>query len=321
MRTIMLPSTTKLRVYRSMQRDPAAEFTRQVFEMRQSVDEALEREEPLTEAEVRKIVQDVFTSDPKLTYSIIDRVLSDIQRLPLKKGDDGLTPEKGVHYFTEEDKQELVEQLKDHIPPPVPGEAGKDADADAIADKVIARISKPKKGKKGKDADEDRIITAITARILPVFEALLAERDTQEESIEVSESKGLAVSDIAGLSEEIKEIKGEITKIARSKGKQGGGGDVVVAGTNVTVTRTTGGKRQISSTGGSSTVYSETPTGTIDGANKVYTVLNTITAIISLTINGEYIHPSEYSAVGTTITFVTALPLALASKSFTAIYV
>ena len=55
---------------------------------------------------------------------------------------------------------------------------------------------------------------------------------------------------------------------------------------------------------------SETPTGTIDGANKVFTVANTPDPVLSLRIylNGMYQTPAgeDYTLDGITITFVNA---------------
>lgn len=68
-------------------------------------------------------------------------------------------------------------------------------------------------------------------------------------------------------------------------------------------------------------VYTETPTGTVDGSNTTYTTVNTITTVIALWINGEYVHPSEYTASGAGFTMGTALPADLSGKSFTIIYV
>lgn len=82
-----------------------------------------------------------------------------------------------------------------------------------------------------------------------------------------------------------------------------------------------------SSGGGTTTVFTETPQGLINGSNTTYTTLNTITNIFSFAINGEYIHPhdsgagtGDYTFSGTTITFLTALPSSLAGTSFTIVY-
>lgn len=128
---------------------------------------------------------------------------------------------------------------------------------------------------------------------------------------------------IRGLEEEFSSIRQAIreTRQSRRARRFGGGGDVVVAGSNVTVTRLAGGKRSIASTGGgAATIYSETPTGTIDDSNVTFTVLNSITTVVTITINGQYIHPVNYSTSGTTITFGSPIGLALAGLPFTIVY-
>lgn len=73
-------------------------------------------------------------------------------------------------------------------------------------------------------------------------------------------------------------------------------------------------------TSSTTTVYTETPSGAINSSNKTYTVLHTINNVFSFAINGMYIHPSEYSTSGSTITFVTALDSSLSGTSFTIVY-
>ncbi len=73
------------------------------------------------------------------------------------------------------------------------------------------------------------------------------------------------------------------------------------------------------------TVYTETPSGLINGSNTSYTVLNSINNIFSFAINGQYLHPyngtiGDYTFSGSTITFHTALPSALSGTPFTIVY-
>lgn len=90
--------------------------------------------------------------------------------------------------------------------------------------------------------------------------------------------------------------------------------------TNVTAVYSGSGRVTLTATGGGSTTFSETPSGTIDGANKVFTTLHTITTVINFALNGQFIHPSEYTAVGTTVTFTTAPDVTLSGLPFTIIY-
>ena len=66
---------------------------------------------------------------------------------------------------------------------------------------------------------------------------------------------------------------------------------------------------------------SETPGGLINSSNKVYTLTRTPKFIFSFYINGMFLHPSEYTIVGSTITFSVALPASLSGTSFTIIFV
>lgn len=128
----------------------------------------------------------------------------------------------------------------------------------------------------------------------------------------------LSLSSVAGLSEELRFLKRAVREKA---GKQiSGSGDSVSAGANISVTRTNG-RKVIAVTGiTGTTFYAETPTGAVNGSNKIYTVANTITTILNFTINGVYIHPADYSFAGTTITFTTALDASLTGLPFTVVY-
>lgn len=68
-------------------------------------------------------------------------------------------------------------------------------------------------------------------------------------------------------------------------------------------------------------VQTETPSGAIDGVNTAYTVVKEIKAILFFIINGEAIHPAEYTVSKHTITFTTPLPASLSGKNFTIVYV
>lgn len=79
--------------------------------------------------------------------------------------------------------------------------------------------------------------------------------------------------------------------------------------------------------GGTTTVYTETPSGAINGSNLTYTVAHTINSIFSFAINGQYLHPrdigagtGDYTFSGMTVTFLSALPAMLAGTSFTIVY-
>ena len=88
-------------------------------------------------------------------------------------------------------------------------------------------------------------------------------------------------------------------------------------------------KRRLGGTGGDANVaYSllrlikkETPSGLVNGTNKVYTTTSAIKTIIHFAINGESIMDDEYTFSGSTITMTTAIPSGLSGKSFRIVYV
>lgn len=78
-------------------------------------------------------------------------------------------------------------------------------------------------------------------------------------------------------------------------------------------------------TASTTSVFTETPQGNIDGANTTYTTAHTINNIFSFAINGQFLHPrvggvGDYTFSGTTITFATALPANLSGLPFTIVY-
>lgn len=66
---------------------------------------------------------------------------------------------------------------------------------------------------------------------------------------------------------------------------------------------------------------SETPVGDLDGVNTSYTVTQPIFAILSFALNGEVIHPGNYTVANRTVTFTSALPAAYSGKDFNIKYV
>lgn len=126
---------------------------------------------------------------------------------------------------------------------------------------------------------------------------------------------------IEGLETLIAELRSKVRGMKKSPHatQKHGGGDTFLAGTAITITTNADGTKTISSTA-SSTVYTETPSGTINGSNDTFTTAHSITSIYSFAINGQFIHPSEYSVAGSTITFVTAPDATLSGLPFTIIY-
>lgn len=81
-----------------------------------------------------------------------------------------------------------------------------------------------------------------------------------------------------------------------------GGGDVVTAGTNVTITINSNGQKVISASSGTSTSF-ETPVGTINDTNVTFTVTHTPIYIVQ---NGfQYFDGAGYTIAGLTVTLST----------------
>lgn len=93
------------------------------------------------------------------------------------------------------------------------------------------------------------------------------------------------------------------------------------AGAGLTsVVRSANGVVTVNLAGAGGTVYAETPTGLINGSNVTYTTAHDITNVYNFAINGQFLHPAEYSFTGDTITLVTALPASLSGLPFTITY-
>jgi hypothetical protein len=71
---------------------------------------------------------------------------------------------------------------------------------------------------------------------------------------------------------------------------------------------------------GAVTTHTETPQGDIDGVNAVFTTNHPITSVFSFAINGQFLHPEEYTIDENEITFNNPLPADLSGTNFTIIY-
>lgn len=268
--------------------------------------------------ELKKISKKEFPQ-PKDFPTKIGVTLEGISVVTLK-GDKGDAPTK----------EELVKILKPFIPAPEKGDAGKDYVLTAKDKKDIAASIK-----------------------IPVIEKVI-EKTTVNQPIITHETKEVAVGDepdviVEKINESKKIIDAErvrgLTNVihqletigSNPQGKEAGGGGNVVRylsngvvisayvteinfSSNITPVYDGNGRITLTATGGGSTTYSETPTGLINGSNKVYTVLHNITTVINFAINGQYIHPADYSVTTNTITFVTALDATLSGLGFTIVY-
>lgn len=149
----------------------------------------------------------------------------------------------------------------------------------------------PQKAKDGKNAEVD--VDAIVAQVLKKIPSGTGRALFGAPPLRLLNSSGTAIE-----------------KVARH----------IKFGTNLTATRSADGVVTVDASASGSTVYSETPTGLVDGANTSYTTLHAITTVLALAINGQFIHPSEYTVSGSGFTMGTALPAGLSGTGFTISY-
>lgn len=194
------------------------------------------------------------------------------------KGDN--TPRKGIDYFTPGEIREIAKAIYEQVPTPKDGVDGIDAktpvrgsdywteqDKLQVIQDVLTRIRKPKDGR-------DAVIT--TELIQKAIESL-------------PDNKKLITKD------EIEGLKQTIRVLSHQVGMRGGG-DTVVAGTNVTISINASGNKVINAGAGGGVNF-ETPTET-DGTT--FTVANEPLYII---VNGViYFEGLGYSYAGGTIT-------------------
>lgn len=162
------------------------------------------------------------------------------------------------------------------------------------------------KGEDGKSVDIDDVVKEVLKKLPKV-------KETKPEDVLKLVLKEINIPDTKGFIS-----KTELTEFLRRGGFRGGG-DTVSAGDGISIEINNNGQKVISSLS-SKTSYAETPTGTINGINNVFTVANTITFVNGLYLNGQFIHPADYSYTGTTITFVTAPDISYSGLPFTVVY-
>jgi hypothetical protein len=182
---------------------------------------------------------------------------------------DSYTPVKGVDYFTQEERQEIIdeatptdEKLTDLITPlipePIPGEKGEKGDpgnnaepidteqlkAEILAEIPIAPV-----------IDETKLLKKFLAQV-PKNKASLKviqesfETDPMsviEKIMSLPEDKfKLKSSQIDGLEQTLSSFRNQIS----SRGYLHGGGDTVVAGNNITIVSNSNGTKTINALGG-----------------------------------------------------------------------
>lgn len=162
------------------------------------------------------------------------------------------TPEKGVHYFTESDKAELIGRIMRQLPPPKDG-------------------TTPKRGVHYFTKDDvEHIVKIVNASIV------MPTVDHQEliEKVTKKVKGSITTKDVKGF-----EDAHAVLRNFMARGSLHGAGDTVTAGTNVTITTDANGKKVISATSGSTTAL--TPTGAVDASNTTYTVASRPSSVVA----------------------------------------
>lgn len=238
---------------------------------------------------------------PEPTDERLKKLITPLIPEPIKgeDGKDGYTPQKGVDYFDGAPGREGKDGRD--------GIDGKDADHTAIVREVINNLPKIKNGKDGKDGSPDTpddIIKKIRSR--KAQKGGLSYDDLRDlpnlELVAKQASKSIEIYDESGL------VDGNLERLNFT-----GSGVVATSDGRGTITIVIPG-------GSAGNVYTETPSGSIDGNNTSFTVANPITTVFSFGLNGAFIHPSDYSIVGSTISFVSAPDATLAGTPFTIVY-
>lgn len=220
------------------------------------------------------------------------------------KGEDGKTPVKGIDYFTEEEITNILSYIQSNV------KNGKDGES-----------IRGKDGRDGKDGktpfrlvdywtkdDQEKIIKDVLKQVKQGKDGI----SPKIEDIVTKVTKELKLPDTKELV-----FKGELVDFLRRGGFHGGGISSVSHDGTLSGDGTLGNPLKVL---GTSTFYSETPTGTINGVNKIFTVIHPINFIFTLAMNGQFIHPVDYSVLGSTITFINAPDISYSGLPFTINY-
>lgn len=206
---------------------------------------------------------------------------------PGKPGDN--TPIKGVDYFSEADKNELMGTLLKKIPPPQHGDTPQ----------------------KGIDYFTPEDIQSI-AEIVRAGMVIPSEDEIVEKAVKKMPKKKIHVSEIDGY-----ENADSVLRRYIANGSRHGAGDTVAAGTNVTITTDANGKKVINTTG-AGTFYSEVLTDSGDHRN--FTAAHTINAVLSLQDGSGHGLPLKDASGNTNYTFAgTTLTLSAPDANLAAI--
>lgn len=174
---------------------------------------------------------------------------------------------------------------------PIPQD-GQDADESRIVTAVLERIPAPNNGKDGIDGEDGTDGQDAVVDYGKVVRLALKE---------IKNAKGTSTSE-PELDKVLSEWAEKIYKRARAAALRGGG-DIVVAGSGISIAHSNG-RKTISATG--SGILSETPVGTVDGSNLIFTVSHPPLFVIadsSFRVDGQ-----GYSYAVLTITMDALVP-------------
>lgn len=177
----------------------------------------------------------------------------------IKKGDkgDAVKGDKGEAPSLEK----IIEAILPHMPQPKKGDKGEDAivNEEAIAQKVLKKVKIPPP-EKPKEVDLAKVTDLIIEKI--------------------KNEKLLTPEHVKGFREEMTSYRAQLAgkHYGQNTGVRGGG-DTVKAGTNTTITRNSDGTVSVNASASGGTGF-QTPTGTVNGSNKVFVFTNAPSAVV-----------------------------------------
>jgi hypothetical protein len=228
------------------------------------------------EDEYKKQLDDIKKTIPDYKY-LIENI----------KGKDGNNPILGKDYYTEQEKQALVDEVygKIVLPPPVNGItpiAGKDYPSreqiTEYINKLVDNMPPPLDGytpRKGIDYFTSEDISNIS---LDVMASLPEGKERTVEEIIIDINNLPIKPEVQIDATHIKNLPKYFERVIERV--QGGFTETPIkSGNGISITKDGSGSWVITSSGGNSN--NETPTGTVNGVNRIFTVLNTPIYIVT----------------------------------------
>lgn len=229
----------------------------------------------------------------------------------------GALPQKGLDYFTEEEKEDLITSILGQLPIPKITEEEKDTvvqnvlsvldpKVESLVQRYVKQIEIPEPPKVDEDGLIARILKKIPKPKVPKVEIPKIDYDEIARRVE----KKVGVKDIEGLEQTLSALKTQT-----SQGYlHGGGVTELFAGSGITLSRDTNGNYTITSTGsGGANVATEGVTATQSGSNveiDLTQLANPYTTILLVLRNGLVAYPGDtnlgYSQAGDIITVYNA---------------